>query len=45
MTRSTPSARPSCKTIVQMHDHCEGEFQQALEQIGARDIHLESAAY
>lgn len=33
------------QTIVQMHDHCEGEFQQALEQIGARDIHLESAAY
>ena len=45
MTRSTPSARPSCKTIVQMHDHCEGEFQQALEDAGAREVSVHMLAY
>lgn len=33
------------QAIVQMHDHCQAEFEQALAQIGARDVKLEATAY
>jgi len=43
---STDDARDAVKqAIFAMHDHCRGEFVDALEAIGAKDVRMETVVF
>jgi hypothetical protein len=43
---STDDARDAVKqALVSMHDHCRGELATALNDIGAKDVRLETVVF